>query len=202
MKVIFLLQKDAWFVEFAQSWYRLNDQQDIELALGGLVLEVVDQYQLVEQPHHAGSAGLRQRGKERLIVTLTGPDGASIVKSEIKLDKQSLINVDWAKRPYRDGWVGANAQVTLERVDDFYVTAYLPGTDSPVGKALTVCNMDDGSETEIWLARDKQTRVQLLTKARNKKTTLQLNCEPESINQSSDSRQLGFILMGEHAKAA
>jgi len=202
MKLIFLLQKNAWFVEFEQAWYRLNDQQDVELAITGLVMKVVDQFQLVEQPHHAGSAQLKMRSKDRMLVSLTAPDGRSVVRHEIKLDQQSLVSVDWATRPYRDGWVGAHAKVTVECVADFYVNAYLPRKGDSTGKTLTVCNSVDGSETEIWLARDKQTRVQLLTKARSRKTTLLLNCEPETISESSDARQLGFILMGEQARPA
>lgn len=202
MKLIFLLQKDAWFVEYEQAWYRLHDQQDVVLAIASLVLKVVDQDGLIEQPHHAGSARLKTKSRDRLTVSLTSPDGTALIKKELILDKQSLVSVDWETRPHRDGWVSANAQVTVERLNDFYVNAYLPASESSDGKTLTVFNTADGSEKQIWLARNQQTRVQLLAKACNRKTTLQLHCEPETISQSTDSRQLGFILIGEQAKLA
>ena len=202
MRLIFLIQKNAWFVEFEQDWYRLIDQRDIELAAAGLVLKVVDQFQLVEQPHHAGSATVKQKGKERLLITLTGPDGAVIVKVPHKLDQQSLISIDWTTHPYRDGWVSANAELTVERCADLSLTAYLPGDSHSDGKTLTILNTADGSETEIWLARDRQTKVPMLSRAGNRKTTLRLSCPPESITQSSDARQLGFILMSQKARAA
>ncbi|MFK7857127.1 MAG: hypothetical protein AB8B79_23635 [Granulosicoccus sp.] len=202
MKLIFLLQKNAWFVEHEQAWYRLHDQQDVVSAVASLVLKVVDQDGLIEQPHHAGSARLKTKSRDRLMVSLTSPDGTTLIKKELVLDKQSLTSVDWQTRPHRDGWLNANAQVTVERLNDFYVNAYLPAFDGSDGKTLTVFNTADGSEKQIWLARNKQTRVQLLAKACNRKTTLQLHCEPETISQSTDSRQLGFILLGEQAKLA
>jgi len=202
MKLIFLLQKDAWFVEYEQSWYRIHDEQQIDIALTALALSVADQFQLVEQPHQAGNAMVEQTSSASIRILLSAPDGDVILDEQLPLDIRTLVSIDWVTRPYRDGWMGANAELSLENVKRLDLEIYLPAAEDSDGKKLTISNTDDGTSSEVWLERDKKNIVHLVQKGGGGKVNLHLDCEPEAVSQSTDSRQLGFVLLGEQVDAA
>lgn len=202
MKLIFLVQKEAWFVEHAQAWYRLADKRQTGLALAGLALNMVNQHELIEQPHQAGTASIRQTDERTLTVTLSHPEGQLIESIDIRLDENILLNVDWATKPYRDGWMSADARLTLDNVGSMHVEAYLPARSGSEGKTLTIADPQTGSAREVWIKRDQTTRVAIVENGTPGKVDLILRCEPEQIDQTSDPRQLGFVVVGEQAHPA
>lgn len=200
MRMIFLIQKAAWFVEHQQAWYRLCDIKEVKMGLGGLALNIVNQHELIEQPHHAGSAHISQHDERFLRVTLEAPDKVLIDSIDVPLDQNALMNVDWNTTQFRDGWLSADAQVTLENVGSMFVDAYLPARAGSQGKMLTIADTESGNFREIWLARDTKTRVSVVDSGHDGKVYLKLSCEPESIDQSTDPRQLGFVLVSEEVR--
>ena len=202
MRMIFLVQKEAWFVEFQQAWYRLSDMTEVKLGLSGLALNMVNQHDLIEQPHHAGSAHISQSDERCLRVTLEGPDKVRIDSIVVALDQKALLNVDWNTKQFQDGWMSADAQVTLENVGSMFVDAYLPPRAGSDGKMLKIADASSGSVREVWLARDTKTRISVVDAGNKGKVCLKLSCEPESIDQSTDPRQLGFVMVSEEARPA
>ncbi len=199
MKIIFLLQKDAWFIEHQQAWYRLNDKAELGLALSALALSMVNQHDLVEQPHQAGTASISQTDSRTLSVVLSGPDKQLIDTVDVVLDEKTLLNVDWSTKPFRDGWMSSDAVVTLDNVGSMYLDAYLPARSDSDGKLLTISNSESGSRVEVWIARDQKTRIPLVEQGHKGKVSLSLSCEPEKIDQTTDPRQLGFVMISEEA---
>lgn len=202
MKLIFLLQKDAWFVEHEQAWYRVNDEDSVHLALTGLALNVANQHEIIEQPHMAGSARLEQDSDKSIKVTLVAPDDTVVATQTISLDEYALASVDWRTKQFRDGWMSSTSLVTLDNVGELQVDAYLPAKPGCKGKKLTVSNLETGDITELWLGRDEKTRLSLLERGHAGKVELQIECEPEAIDQSTDPRQLGFVMIAEQIRPA
>lgn len=199
MKMIFLVQKGAWFVERQQSWYRLDDMQQVELGLAGLPMNMVNQHELPEQPHHAGSATIRQLDERTLRIVLTAPDDVEIDSIDWVLDQSTLLTVDWNTKHFRDGWISADVQLTLENVGTMTVDAYLPPREGSEGKLLRISDTRSGSVKEVWLARDSNTRFSVVEEGDKGKISLKFDCEPEAIDLSTDPRQLGFVMVSEEA---
>ncbi|MGQ7845724.1 hypothetical protein ACUNV4_14675 [Granulosicoccus sp. 3-233] len=199
MRLLFLLQKEAWFVEHQQAWYRLEDMNEVGLALSGLALNMVNQHELIEQPHQAGTARVTQADDRRLSVQLSSPDHQIIATVDVVLDENTLLNVDWNTKPYRDGWVSSDATITLDNVGAMYLDAYLPARSDSDGKMLTISNQVTGNSLEVWVARDQKTRIPLVQNGSKGKVSLNLHCEPELIDQTTDPRQLGFVMISEEA---
>jgi len=109
MRVIFLLQKEAWFVEHEHSWYRLESTEDVRTVLGALALHMVDQQSLIEQPHHAGSARVIDVADKSFSIELAGPDKKRVDTLTVKLVEDRLLDVNWKTMPFADGWMNAEA---------------------------------------------------------------------------------------------
>jgi len=199
MKLIFLIQKNAWFIEHANAWYRLHDKQQIALASSCLPLNVVNQYTQVEQPHQAGSAWLSQERSNKLTLALKSPDNKLIETINVPLDATTVMSIDWHTVRYPDGWILPDAKVTLDNVGEMYVDAYLPPSKDSDGKELKIENTATGDVRTIWISRDRKTRFPLLEKNVMGKHCLNLSCIPEPVQNSSDARQLGFLLVTEEA---
>lgn len=65
LALVFLLQRQLWFVEHEDRWYKLEGAIDIEHALGALPLRVHDEVAAVEQEVIAGRARFELRGDTR-----------------------------------------------------------------------------------------------------------------------------------------
>ena len=202
MKLIFLVQKNAWFVEHETAWYRMNDADEIALALGGMAMNMVNQYDLVEQPHQAGSATVTQPDENSMSVVLTNPDNKIVDSIALTLGKSALLSVDWKTKKFRDGWMSADTRLTLDNVGVMYIDAYLPARDGTNGKTLMIQNEQTGSVREVWIARDQKTRIAIVEKGPKGTVNLGLRCDPEPLDQSADPRELGFVLVSEETLPA
>ena len=202
MRLIFLVQKNAWFVEHDDSWYRMNDADEIALALSGMAMNMVNQHDLVEQPHQAGSATVTQPDEKSLSIILTSPDNKIVDSVALSLGADALLSVDWKTKKFRDGWMSADAKLALDNVGAMYIDAYLPARDGTKGKTLMIQNEQTGSVREVWIARDQKTRIAIVEKGPKGIVNLGLRCDPEPIDQSADPRELGFVLVSEEAMPA
>ena len=202
MRLIFLVQKSAWFVEHDNAWFRINDADEISLALGGMAMNMVNQHNLVEQPHQAGSAAVTQPDENSLLVVLSSPDHKIVDSIAITLGVDALLSVDWKTKKFRDGWMSADAKLHLDNVGAMYIDAYLPARDGTKGKTLMIQNEQTGSVREVWIARDQKTRIAIVEKGEKGRLSLGLRCDPEPLDQSADPRELGFVLVSEEALPA
>jgi hypothetical protein len=80
-----------------------------------------------------------------------------------------------------------------------YVDAYLPPRKGSDGKNLRIANQETGAVKTVWIGRDQQTRIPIIEKGLNGKICLNISCKPEPLDQSTDPRQLGFVLITEEA---
>jgi len=217
MKLKFLLQKNAWFVEHERSWYCVSDEAQTRLAASALPLVVVDQNTLVSQPHLAGVAklvGEAPLGERRLFgrtrnaepaavrVTLTEPDGTPVVERRVRLDRSALASIEWLTRPFDDGWLESSASLSLDNVKRLELRAYLPDSPHSKGKTLMVHDQTEGTTTKVWLERDKDNVVPLVSDGNGASRVLRLECKAEPNVAQNDRRQLGFLLLGESIEAA
>ena len=199
MKLVLLVQKNAWFVEHLHAWYRVNEQHDIGLAMNVLTLSIASQRDLVEQPHQAGCARVTHPNNNKLQVELKSPDNKIIDIVDIQLDEYILCDVEWKTKQYRDGWMTTDATLLLNNVGSMYLDAYLPPRENSKGKTLYIVNERTSKVRTFWMPRARKTRVVLLEKGNKEKVKLKLNCEPEPIDQITDPRKLGFVLVAEEA---
>jgi len=218
MKLNFLLQKNAWFVEHGRSWYAIRDEEQVRLAASTLPLIVVDQHSLIAQPHIGGAAVLhwetqtvsarrfarRARAAEVGVirVALSEPDGTLVAEERIVLDVDALGSMEWITPPFRDGWVDSVTSIALDNVDHLELEAFLPDVPGSSGKKLIVRNETDDTTSEVWLERRRKNVVPLMSKGRRGKVVLHLECEPEATDEAKDPRRLGFVLLGKSLKAA
>ncbi len=207
MKLVFLMQRDRWFVEHLAGWFRIHDPAQVDLALATLPLEGVDEYELVEQPHQRGAATLERvagadGAPDAIAIALATPDGVPIERHELALDAGRLVHVEWLTRRFRDGWVAADTRLVVDGMKTLAFEVYLPGPEGTGSKTLRIENENDGKTREVSLRRDGTTRVTLVDAAFSGRRRLRLSCEPERISGSTDARQLGFLLIDEHVEAA
>lgn len=215
MKLKYLLQKNAWFIEHERGLYCLANDDDMFLAASTLPLVVVDADASIAQPHIAGMATLQSRdpslrqsllslGKERaqVRIQLAEPDGRLVADESLTLDEATLSSVEWLTHPFDDGWLEADASVVLDNVRELELNAFLPTVPDSEGKALTVHNETAGTSREIWLERDKNNCVPLVQEGSTGRVVLRLECEPEPNDEERDVRRLGFVLAGENLRAA
>ncbi len=207
MKLVFLMQRDRWFVEHLAGWFRIHDPAQVDLALATLPLEGVDEYELVEQPHQRGAATLERvagadGAPDAIAIALVTPDGVPIERHELALDAGRLVHVEWLTRRFRDGWVAADTRLVVDGMKTLAFEVYLPGPEGTGPKTLRIENENDGKTREVLLRRDGTTRVTLVDAAFSGRRRLRLSCEPERISGSTDARQLGFLLIDEHVEAA
>jgi len=197
MRLIFLVQKNAWFVEHNSAWYRLSDVKQIELALGGLPMKMINQNELIEQPHLAGSAIVTQPEERTMSVAMMSPDDKEIDTVAVAIGKRVLLNVDWKTPKFSDGWMSADAKLTLDNVGNMYVDAFLPACGGNDAKKLVIQNEQTGSVREVWIKRDQKTRIAIVEEGATGTVELGLKCDPEPLDQTADPRQLGFVLVAE-----
>ena len=202
MKLVFLLQKNNYFVEHSKAWFRVDSDSDIALALRVLTLRVVDEFDLVEQPHQKGYACISAATDDAIGIEFFYPDGRLIERIESKIDQGCLAHVDWLNRQFRDGWVDAEAMLEITGAKEYSLRAYLPQVEGSQGKMLSIVNESGVVENQIFLRRDSETLVSIVEAAFEGKRQLTLRCEPEVIDSSTDIRQLGFVLVDENVAAA
>lgn len=201
MELVFLLQKNAWFIDHERRWYRL-DEASLDAAVSVLRLVVTDPAELVEQPVHGGSATLRLLSRGRFAVAFAGPDGKPLERATLRIDRQRLAAVHWLTAPWDDGWVPAETTLDLENVASLTLRAFLPGGSGKPAKRIEIHDADDGSVAEHWIQRDKATELRLVSRGKSGRHALRIVCEPEQVSDSSDPRRLGFLLTDTRVRAA
>ncbi|MEE9322805.1 MAG: hypothetical protein V3U76_20345 [Granulosicoccus sp.] len=202
MKLIYPLQRNAWFVEADNAWYRITDDAQVNIALTALPLHAVDEFQQAEQAHHAGTATVNMTNENTVTVSLFEPDGQPVDTLSVLLDEHSLTRVDWLTGKYRDGWVNASCRLQLDGLQQFELHGYLPPATGSDGKILTICNEAEGTTTEVFLKRNQCNVIPLLRDSSIDSQTLILECEPEATDSNADARLLGFVLIDKPAEAA
>jgi len=193
MKLIFLLQRDRWFIENSNIWYSIRDTDEQELAFSVLPLLCMDEYEMCDQPVQAGHVAFERLADDRLKICLINKHGETDLEKEITLDKNLLAVVDWDEPPFPDGWVSSTVRLNLEHVSECTLQLFLP--DSPVSESKILKIRDQhGSFQEYLLNRGEETTCAIVNNQTPGNHQLLLDCEPEPSADSSDVRSLGFVL--------
>lgn len=195
MNLVLMLQRELWFVEHEHALYRLEESGQIDIALSTLPLSINDPFQNPEQPHVAGRARVTLAGGRGARVELRSVGGTPVVDRCLAWDKTRLQRVEWITKPFPDRWVDANASMLIEGAKRVSIKAYLPATVDASTKTLAIEDEDGSSRREVPLVRDGCTSVVVYDGRRRSGLRVRLSCEPETIEDSSDPRQLGFILV-------
>lgn len=202
MKLVLLLQRENYFVEQDKAWFRLVDKDSVSIALATLPLSVVDEFEMVIMPHRKGNAEFSQVADGLVHVTLREPDGLVVADQDIALDQECLVNVNWLDKQFRDGWMDASTRLEVDGVGKLQLSVYLPAVEGSDGKNLVINNETDGTQSKVFIARDKAMNVDLVDEAFAGKRKFSLECSPEVITGSTDMRQLGFVLVDQFVEAA
>ena len=200
-RLVLLSQRNAWFVEHGAAWFRLERDRDIDLALATMMLSVRNERRIVEQPHQAGSATIERRGRRAVAMRLHEPGGHVLFEKILRIDRGLLTGIEWITPPYRDGWIDANTRLEVESTTRAELSLYLPVVPGSSGKLLTVHNETDSTSRDVVLRRG-QSSVVPLEAAGHERTAFCISCDPERVENSTDPRQLGCVLVSESARAA
>jgi len=205
MKLALSLPSTRWFVVHDDAWFRVVDPAVVDLLVSVLALESVDEYDLVEQPHQRGtvSATLDESAEPATVrFVFSESDGTELEPVDLPLDVRLLAHVEWLDQRFRDGWAPADLRLRLEGMDRMALRVYLPPVPGSSDKNLVIERLGDGQRTEVRLARDATTDIALVDGPFTGTRTFRLRCDPETISGSTDTRQLGFVVVDELVEAA
>lgn len=195
MKLIFLLQRNSWFIEHDGNWSPLSSPESVALALSSLQLDCVDEFELAEQPLQHGHAELEKAGEDAVLVRIVAADGSISIEQKIELNETCLSHVEWDKPPEGDGWIRSVARLETENVRRLILKAYLPPVEQSDGKVLQVRNETTGEEKTLFLQRGQENELVVFEDTKPGNTTLVISCDAEAANDSADVRSLGFVLL-------
>jgi len=195
MNLIFLLQRDRWFIEHEGRWSPVQTTEAVDLALTALPLVCVNEYELSEQPLQYGRAEVVCEGAAAIGIQLIAPDGSIAVDESVKLDPLCLASLQWDKRPASDGWVETVARLHTDGIRRLVLQAYIPPMESSKGKNLHILNETTGEEKTIFIRRGAENKLAVLDNKVAGEHRLVISCDAEAANDSADVRSLGFVLL-------
>lgn len=197
MKILLSSSRNEWFIESGQGLYAVSDQQGIELAVSVLPLRIVDDYKDVEQFPYEGTASVQGIEDDVMLIELIDVAGNQIELCEIKVDETCLCSVDWLDRPYDDGWVGSRSQLELDNIDTYSLKVFAPVIEGQPDKVISIENKTSGSSWNFTVIRGQENTLPLLRKRATARQQFQLSCDAEPLQDSTDTRDLGFVLVDE-----
>lgn len=201
MKLVLLLQRNYFFIEHAEALYRLQNDEDVDLAASMLTLRVVDQFDMIEQPPQKGLATLSVVHDDAIRLTLIEADGAVVAEQLLEASRDSMASVHWVTKKFKDGWVGTRVKLEVSDASEVRWHVYLPVLKGSNGKELRIVNEQTGHVTKKFLERNKENYVEIVDAPFSGLLTLVISCDAEP-QSPDDVRELGFVLVEETVKAA
>lgn len=195
MKLIYLLQRDSWFIDNGRCWSPLKNSDEIDLALRVLPLESIDEFDLAEQPLIRGHANVETDGEDSLKVTQTAPDGSVFATKSLKIDLSCLTRFEWSDSPEGDGWIKSVARLDVENIRHLAIKTYIPPSDTSDGKNLHVLDEATGEEKNLYMKRGVENDLVVFDGSVAGNHNFVFTCDAEAANDSSDVRSLGFVLL-------
>lgn len=195
MKLIFLLQRNLWFIDDGNSWSAIKNASEINLALTVLPLEAVDEFDFAEQPLIRGTATVAAEGETAAKITLTAPDGSVFAENTLEIDVTCLVRFEWSDTPEGDGWIKSIARLNVENIRHLSIKTYIPPSDSSDGKNLHVLNQSTGEEKNLFMKRGEENELVVLDGSVTGNHEFVFTCDAEAANDSADVRSLGFVLL-------
>lgn len=195
MKLIFLLQRDSWFIDNGNCWSPLKETEAINLALSVLPLDSIDEFDLAEQPLIRGNAVVAAEGENAIKITLTAADGSVFAEETVTIDVSCLTRFEWSDAPESDGWIRSVARLSVENIRHLALKTYVPPSDSSDGKNLHVLNEMTGEEKNLYMKRGEENELVFLDQSEAANHKFVLTCDAEAANDSADVRSLGFVLL-------
>lgn len=199
MKLIYLLQRESWFIDCSGAWAPLQDSKSIDLAVSVLPLVTINEFDIVEQPLQLGEATLAQISDEQVKISILKIDGSPHTDEILSIDMDRLWSSEWAEKPFDDGWLQSDARLVVDNVRKMALKIYLPPVEGSDGKALSIKSSSKESDAEtvesVFLRRGEENEVVIIDQQEPLGREVTLSCEAEASNDSSDVRKLGFLLL-------
>lgn len=199
MKLIYLLQRESWFIDSAGAWAPIHDTKAIDLAVSVLSLSAVNEFDIVEQPLQLAEASIEQLTDEQVKITLLKNDGSPHTEEIVSIDLDRLWSSEWAEKPFDDGWLQSDARLSVDNVRKMALKVYLPPVEGSEGKSLSIKSSLKNADTEtvetVFLKRGEENEVTIIDQPEALAREVTLSCEAEASNDSSDIRKLGFLLL-------
>ncbi len=199
MKLIYLLQRESWFIDCAGAWAPLLDTSAIDLAVSVLPLRTINEFDIVEQPLQLGEATLEQLSDEQVKVSILKNDGSPHTEEIVSIDINRLWSSEWAEKPFDDGWLQSDARLSVDNVRKMALKIYLPPVEGSDGKALSIKSSAKNTDAEtvetVFIKRGEENEIVIIDQPEALGREVTLSCEAEASNDSSDIRKLGFLLL-------
>lgn len=202
MKIILVPVRQQWYIEHAKAWYQIETEGQVEIALSVLALRIVDEYSEFEQQPYKGMACVTL-GEDRLLhVHFTDVVGSSIEAVTVNVDEKCLCDIEWSEQPFNDGWVRSSSSLVVDNVSAYALKVYAPPVkNGNLEKTITIDNKTAGTTRQFTLVRGAENIMQLVGDSCETKQEFVLHCDSEPLNNSTDARELGFVLVGEILEA-
>lgn len=193
MQLLFLIQRNRWFIEYADIWYRVGGDQHLKLVQSILAVKCIDEYELPDQPVQGGRVEISVISEGEVIVSLLSKSNELVVEKPLKVESSLLGIINWTSRPYADSWVESRVKLDTENVTRLELQVFLPEISGSASKVLEVVDNDD-NKLQYTLVRGEQTRCTLVDQEVPGDYNFYISCEPEPCLDTSDERSLGFVL--------
>lgn len=195
MKILLSPSRNEWYIESGDGCYTLDNKAEVELAVSVLPLRIINDYKEVEQISFEGSAAIVEIENDVMKVELKDIVGNRISLSEIKIDDTCLCSIDWQERPFQDGWVGAHSQVRIDNVSSYALKVFAPAIEGHADKIVNIENKTTGNKWSFTLVRGQENTITLMNQPADGRQEFVLQCAAEPIDDSTDTRDLGFVLV-------
>ena len=201
MKLVLLIQRNYFFIEHEAALYRLQRDEDVNLAVSMLPLRVVDQFDMIEQTTQKGRATLDAESDGAIRLMLIEANDAVVKEQLLELSTDNMACVHWLTKRFEDGWVGPKVKVEVSDVSEVRWNVYLPVLNGSKGKDLSIVNEQTGFITTKYLERNTENSIDIVGAPFSGLQTLTISCDAEP-QISDDVRELGFVLVEETVTAA
>lgn len=197
LKIILMPSLSKWFIQNDNGWYSLENPSEVEEALSVLPLTIIDEYSQIDLQPIKGTSSVSGAEDGQMTVQAWDVVGNIDFTKVVEINASCLCNIEWQDPPYVDGWVKDKFRVFVDNVDTYSLKVYLPPLEGIKEKSVTVQNVTSGETKEILLARDRQNFLGIVDSRFDKKQEILLSCDSEPLVNSSDTRELGFVLLEE-----
>lgn len=197
MKILLSLSRNEWFIESDLGLYSLREQSELELAVSVLPLRVLDDSKDVDQYPFEGSASVLGIENNVMRLELRDVAGNRVELCEITIDETCLCSVDWLDKPFDDGWVRARSLIDLDNIGTYSLKVFAPVIEGQQDKVVSIENKTTGSSWSHTVIRGQENILPLISQRANGRQRFELRCDAEPLTDSTDTRDLGFVLVDE-----
>lgn len=197
MRILLSPTRKEWYIEKDDVYFSIEETPDAEIALTVLPLRVIDDAKIIDQFTFEGSATVAGIENGKMQIEFREVTGELKSKDEVGIDETCLCTVDWSERPFDDGWVSSRTQIDVENVSTYALKLFLPIVEGQPQKSLTIENKTTGDKWNYNVIRGQENLLNLVESKIDNKHEFMLHCDSEPLENTTDTRELGFVLVDE-----